>query len=78
MDNVRDIVSVLGRDAIKEALGVRDGAVYAAEQKGLFPAAWFDALDQLGQEHCNPLPRSLFNWKRAMPAQPASDVMGIC
>ncbi len=72
MENVRDIVVVLGRDTIKDALGVRDGAVYAAEQKGMFPAAWFDVLDELGQANCKPLPRTLFNWKRAEPIRSQS------
>ncbi|AEV37527.1 hypothetical protein PSE_3019 [Pseudovibrio sp. FO-BEG1] len=65
MTDAKQVLQSLGREAVKSALGVKQSAIYAAEGKGVFPAAWFDAPDSMGASQGVSVPRTLFNWKHA-------------
>ncbi|MFS8180866.1 hypothetical protein ACMG4P_04810 [Pseudovibrio denitrificans] len=73
MSTTRTIVDELGRTQLQEKLGVKSSAISMAVLKGVFPAAWFDVLDTLGQAKGVQIPRALFNWKRCVKKEEEGD-----
>ena len=65
MTNIKNIARQLGREEMSARLGVKAGAISAAVVSGCFPASWYKALSDLGQEKGVVVPRDYFNWKIA-------------
>jgi len=60
MENHRDIIEALGRDAIAEKLGVAPRRVDRARTEACLPASWYAGLCELAGRD---LPRSCFHFK---------------
>jgi len=75
MDDVREIISAIGRRALGEALGVGVGTVSAAAAAGSFPAAWYPTVRKLARKADIAVPDSLFNWRRA---EDAAEIHNSC
>ena len=61
---VEHFCALVGRQPMSRALGVGLTAISNAVVGGLFPAAWYDPLEKLAQEHGVECPRHLFAWRR--------------
>ncbi len=59
----RDIVSLLGRKPIADAVGVKPGAVSEALRGEKLPASWFIACRNMGQAMGAQIPDTAFNFK---------------
>lgn len=68
MKTINDFSSRFTQRRIAKEIGVGATAVNNAVSRGLFPAAWFDALEQLCQREGEDCPRALFNFKS--PSEP--------
>lgn len=60
MENTRDIIAFVGRDAAAQCLDVSVHRIQQAERANEMPAAWYHALEQMAGR---PLPRHLFSFK---------------
>lgn len=70
MSNIRDIVDVIGRDRLAEALGLKNAkSIQPAIAAGEFPAAWYPVVKELGKEHGLTIPADVFKWKKPATGQ---------
>lgn len=65
---VHHIVQTLGRENIESRLGVSKYSLFAAKRDRLFPAAWFDVLDEMCRERGIECPRSAFRFRSSESA----------
>ncbi len=64
MATVREIVNVIGRDALADALGLANAkSIQPAVTAGEFPAAWYPTIKELCEKQEISIPMALFNWK---------------
>ncbi len=62
METAKEILETVGEERVMALLGVGRDSIRKAKQADKMSASWLDPLEQeLGQ----PLPRRLFNFKRA-------------
>ena len=71
MNTPREILNFVGLEEAQRALGVSFGSVERAQRQEKLPAAWLDTLERLAGR---PLPREVFNFKRAHPSDGAREV----
>jgi hypothetical protein len=62
MKTPSEIVTVIGREALAAAVGVKPDAIRMALNAGRLPAAWYHACERLAGR---PLPREAFSFKGA-------------
>lgn len=70
MSNVQTIVARLGRKRIAERGDVTVQAVGNAVLSGLFPAHWYDFMENLCAEEGVECPRGAFKWQREKKSMP--------
>lgn len=60
MKTAREIIGFVGRTTLAAKLQVKEGAIDQALHKGILPAGWYHACEQLAGR---PLPRECFSFK---------------
>lgn len=60
-----DIIDCLGRDVIRQRLGLTPSSMSDAVREGKFPARWYGPMCEIAAEQGVDLPMSLFHWREA-------------
>lgn len=64
MTKTADILDALGRDVVRESLGLTPSSLTDATREGaLFPARWYGPMKKLADEKGIALPMGLFHWR---------------
>ena len=72
MLNAREVVDLIGREALADDLGVLAKTVGIAAATGQFPASWYVVVNAAAAKHGAQVPLCLFRFKMLAPA--AGDV----
>jgi len=73
MNDAREIVDLIGRDALASDLGVLTKTVSIAAAAGRFPASWYIVINAAAAKHGAQVPLGLFRFKRVEMARPAGE-----
>jgi len=65
MNEARNLINHLGRQAVAGALGVDDSSISHAYRVGKLPAAWYAPLKRMADEKGLEVPLCLFAWREA-------------
>ena len=68
MSKVKDILTQLGEDEVREALGVSTHSIAAAKRERRFPSNWFAVIERMCVEEGIPCPRNLFAFRSGKDA----------
>ena len=60
MKTASEIIAFIGRDVVKQRLGVEDRRIQQAARDNAMPASWYHALEEMAGR---PLPRDIFSFK---------------
>jgi len=74
MNEAREIVDLIGRDALASDLGVLSKTVSITAAAGRFPASWYIVINAAAAKHGANVPLGLFNFKGVEVAKSASGV----
>ena len=69
MNEAREIVDLIGRDALASDLGVLAKTVGIAAATGRFPASWYIVVNAAAARHGAQVPLCLFSFKPVGAAQ---------
>jgi hypothetical protein len=67
MNNIREIVKDIGREALCDELGCGSTAISNAITRGTFPPSWRKIISGLAKKKGVEISDDLFNWRQPQP-----------